>query len=469
MSTRNANGEGSIYRRADGRYVGAIYVTTVSGVRKRLNVYGATRVAAHQKLLAAKVQEQEGIPVPDRTWTLGAYLDYWLHEVVAPTRRATTYARYELVVRLYLKPNLGKTTLIRLSVAHVQTFVNDQLAAGASIRNVQIMREVLRAALSRAVREELLVRNVARLVELPKWERGDIQPWTADEAKHFLKAAETDPLYPAFLLLVIYGLRRGEVLGVRWSDIDLRQGVLHVRQQVQRIGGDLQALPLKTKSGRRDLPLVPLLTRSLSAKPATDPDDFVFATSTGRPIEPRNFVRSFHRIREQHGLRRIRVHDVRHTAATMLKRLGIPARDAQLILGHSTVQITQEIYQHDDMDSRVDALSRVEKVYLRVADGARSCQTLLSKANVVALLTTSIPGRGDRIRTCDTRFWRSIDEGLTCRLLSVRETAESRTRLWLCGAVAVSAAVNVTAKSVPEIHSPATCPRCGYDLEEVAA
>lgn len=468
MSGRSANGEGSVYQRQDGRWEAALYATTPAGAKRRLRVYAGTRKEAHEKLLVAKTREQQGIPAPDRTWKLGAYLDYWLHDVVTPNRRPTTYARYELAVRRYLKPGLGSLSLTRLSVALVQTFLNQQLAAGSSVRNVQIMREVLRAALSRAIREEILVRNVASLVELPKWERREAQPWSAVEARQFLEAARPDPLYAAFLLLVLYGLRRGEVLGLRWSDVDFERSMLHVRQQVQRIGGELQAGPVKTRAGRRDLPLVALVHDALAVLARSeDPDGFVFATKTGRPIEPRNFVRSFHRVREKQGLRRIRIHDVRHTAATMLKNSGVPARDAQLILGHSTVLITQEIYQHDDMDSRAAALASVEKIYLRAADGSRCRQSLPSKATVVALVTTTTPGRGDRTRTCDTRFWSWDEASLPDRLTSVKRELEVAARQRLVGLVAVKIAVNPPTVPAP---SSTACLCCGHDpAKELAA
>ena len=120
------------------------------------------------------------------------------------------------------------------------------------------MRTVLSAALTRAVREELIPRNVARLVELPEWQRTTIRPWTVDEAKRFLTAARSDPLYAAFLLLILYGLRRGEALGLRWADIDFEAGTIEIRQQLQRIRGQLLLGPVKTRAGKRDMPLLDL-------------------------------------------------------------------------------------------------------------------------------------------------------------------------------------------------------------------
>ena len=146
-----------------------------------------------------------------------------------------------MTIRLYLKPELGKYQLKRLSVPVVQAFLNRQLRAGRSVRNVQIMRQVLSAALSRAVREELVVRNVARLVELPTWEPGIVVPWTSAEALAFFGAASDDPLCPAFVLLLLYGMRRGEVLGRRWADVDFDAQMIHVRQQIQRVQGDYRS------------------------------------------------------------------------------------------------------------------------------------------------------------------------------------------------------------------------------------
>lgn len=217
------------------------------------------------------------------------------------------------------------------------------------------------------------MRNVARLVELPAWERQPVIPWSAAEARAFLAAAKDDALYPAFLLLLLYGLRRGEVLGLRWQDIDQENDELHTWQQIQRVDGELRIGPVKTSAGRRDLPLLAFAEEALLIRrdaQATDRTEFgrawqdsglIFTTKTGRPIEPRNLVRSFQRICSAHGLRTIKVHHLRHTTATLLKNLGVPARDAQLILGHSRMAVTQEIYTHEDRQAQRDALSKISQ------------------------------------------------------------------------------------------------------------
>ena len=168
---RRVNGDGSLTKRSDGRWMGRYYAWTSAGTRKRITIYGKTRQDAADKMREAQERNRQGIPVPDRAWKLGDWLDYWLEHVVAANRRPATQALYEVTVRLYLKPALGRYPLSRLSASRVQTFLTGQLAAGHSIRKVQVMRTVLSSALARAMREELVMRNVAHLAELPTWER----------------------------------------------------------------------------------------------------------------------------------------------------------------------------------------------------------------------------------------------------------------------------------------------------------
>jgi site-specific recombinase XerD len=172
-------------------------------------------------------------------------------------------------------------------------------------------------------------------------------------------------------LLVVYGLRLGEVLGLRWHDVDEYDGEVRIRQQVQRMSGQLRLYPLKTAASRRDLPLLPVVQSMLAFRrelPAADrrelgrawqDNGLIFTTKTGRPVDPRNLLRSFRRICAQNSLRLIKVHHLRHTTATLLKNLGVPARDAQLILGHSRLAVTLEIYSHEDRQAQREALGRI--------------------------------------------------------------------------------------------------------------
>ena len=311
MTRRSANGAGSIYRRKDGRYEAAVYLETAAGRRKRVRMYADSRADAQLKLAEAMARERRGLAVPDRAWTVAEYLDYWMHDVAGTKRRPRTMELYEGYIRRYLKPALGSKPLTRLSVADVQRVCNQYLTAGKSVRCVQIMRMVLSAALTRAMREELVDRNVARLVELPTWIRKNIEPWSEAEAAMFLQTARSNRLYPAYLLLTVYGIRRGEVLGLRWSDIDFDAGSVRIEQQLQRYGGRLQTGDVKTRAGRRVLPLLPFVEQVLrnhravqasEPQPTDDARELVFRSQTGAPVEPGNLARTFYLLQDKAGL-----------------------------------------------------------------------------------------------------------------------------------------------------------------------
>jgi integrase len=472
VAHRRANGEGTIYRRKDGRYEAAAYFQTTSGQRKRIRVYGKSHAEVHRKIIDAQILARSGMPVPSHTTRIDAYLDYWLENIVHPGRRLTTYLQYETVCRLYLKPGVGAYSLHRLTVAQLQDFLNSQRTAGQSLRKVHLMRTVLSAALTNAQREESITRNVARLVVLQPCEPREVRPWSADEAVRFIDVSREHPLHLAFLLITFYGLRRGEVLGLRWQDIDTQEREIHIRQQLQRADHQLRLGPLKTKASKRDLPMLDLVWDALTAHRARqqaarkaagsawkgDEHDLVFTTKSGLPIEPRNFARSFQHLCEEHGLRRITVHHVRHSATTLLRRLGISARVVQRILGHSRVSTTQEIYEHDDMQDRRRALQRVERLFMRVPGGRRCRQLTAVTDSIDARFTTFLSGGAMGTRTPDLLHAMhaiSTKINIANRARSVKGVMQARTRLWLIGLVAVSVAVKKS--TVPPDSEEAPC------------
>ena len=368
---RRGSGEGTICRRKDGRWCAAVFMPTAGGGEKRVYVYGRTHQEVHAKLIELQERRRRSIPVPSRSWKLGAYLDYWLEQIVRPSKRWNTYNKYEVTVRLYLKPALGRKPLTRLRVADIQAFLNSQLASGHSNAKVHVMRMVLAAALTQAMREELIFTNAARLTTLPNPSGSRNRPWSADEARRFLDQARSDPLYPAFVLLLAYGLRRGEVLGLRWEDVDLVEDVIRVEWQLQRANGQLRRAPVKTGAGQRTLPLLPIARDALldlalwqsnarrRAGSNWQESGYVFTTRTGQPVEPGDLVRSFKRITRQVGLRPIRLHDLRHGMAQFLKKLRTAPNDAKEILGHARITTTLAIYTTGDEDDQRSALDRV--------------------------------------------------------------------------------------------------------------
>ncbi|MCW2538730.1 MAG: site-specific recombinase XerD [Frankiales bacterium] len=445
MARRRANGEGTIYQRKDGRWEGAVYLQTVSGQRKRIRTYGNTAAEVRTALALQINANQTGVPVADTPLSVGTYLDYWLANIAKPNRRPKTYLLYELTVRLHIKPALGVKSLTRLSVAQVQEFLNSQLAAGRSIRTVHLIRTVLSAALTRAMREERIVRNVARLVELPPWRRKEIVPWTADQASEFLSINQDHPLYPAFLLLVLYGLRRGEVLGLRWEDVDEAERELHIRQQVLHVGSAVHIGPLKTEAGQRDLPLLDVASRALTSDrdKADRPTEvgngvgLVFVSRAGTAIEPNNFGRRFQLAVAASGLPRVTPHHLRHTTATLLKNAGVPARDTQLILGHAHISTTQQLYQHGDLEGQRRGLSAIERALTAGLDGSRSRQILPSEQPIPQYLQRFQSGGPGGTRTLDILLKSHLQPTYEQRLTEVKLLARVRQRAWILGSAAV--------------------------------
>ena len=437
MAVRRANGEGTIYQRKDGRWEGAVYLQTASGLRKRVRVYGATRTAVRTQLNTFLAKADRGAVVPDQNLRLAAYLQRWLTTTVATNCRPRTIESYRRTVDHYLTPSLGTKLLNQLSVSVVQLSFAQWREQGASTRTLHEMRKVLGAALTQAQREELIDRNPARLLRLPRYEPKEVRPWTAPQLAVFLAAAAADPLYPAFVLLAVYGLRRSEVLGIRWEDVELDAQVIHVRHQIQRLDGGLKLTSVKTRAGARDLPIVPFVEDALRHVDRGNPGDLVFRTSTGNPVEPHNLARSFRRIVATSGLPTITLHHVRHTTATLLARLNVPPRHAQQILGHANSTTTQQIYQHANLDDQRAAIVGVERLLVNVTNRERCRQIQPSTPNSLGLFTTFVSGGPGGTRTLDTLLKRGSAHAVPASLTEVWKAARVASQVRLLGGAAV--------------------------------
>jgi integrase len=250
------------------------------------------------------------------------------------------------------------------------TWDHRQLASDRTVRDAWT---ILRAALNNAVREELITRNVAALIRVPKPRRRKVKPWTVDEARRFLESARTrrDPLYAAYVLILAVGLRRGEVLGLRWKDVDLDNAEMSIGWQLQRIGGRLYHRETKTEASDAVLPLVDLCVTALGER-QTDQDSarraasdewidngLVFTTRTGRPVEPRNFNRSFAAAVKHAEVPSIPVHATRKTCASLLVALDVHPRIAMQILRHSQIAVTMNVYSEVSSEETRKALRKL--------------------------------------------------------------------------------------------------------------
>jgi integrase len=355
---KRGQGEGSIYKRKDGRWAAAINLGYHSGKLKRKTVYGKSRAEVRDKLTAAMNDVRKGIPLPNERITLAQFLQTWLADVAKPSIRPKTYRTYSDIVRHHIEPTLGRKSLAKLSPHDVQKLLNDKLQVGLSALTVQHITAVLRTALNVAVKWGLIYRNVATLVSPPRVQQQEMKVFTPEQAKVFLDSVKGHRLEALFIMALTSGLRRGELLGLHWSDVDLDAATLRVKYALSHLDGEVNLAEPKTEKSRRLLSLPSLLITALRAHRSRQleerlragehwqQNDFVFTSLLGEPIMPRNLNRAFDTLVKNAGLPKIRLHDCRHTAATILLSQGVSPRLIMELLGHSRVSLTMNTYAH---------------------------------------------------------------------------------------------------------------------------
>jgi integrase len=371
MAKRNANGMGTVTKRKDGRWQAAVYVPQPDGTEKRKFVYGKTREEVEDKRRELVDRARSGIPLPTRSPRLCEWLPLWLEEIVKPQRKKGTYSKYESLIRLYLVPMLGTKRLESLSVADVRKFLAAH-AAQVSAATARESHAVLRSALSAACREELIARNVATLVKPPRVQRRVYDPWTIEETLIFLRAARRDPAYAGVLLAIALGLRRGEIVGLKWSQVDFTTNTLRLGKQLQRRNGELYEDTTKGRPRTMPLPLICLIAlrwqrwRWLALREEAGSEwvanDYVFVTRSGRPIEGRNLYRSFLRLSQSAGVRTVRLHDARHGFATLMADSGVEPRLLMELMGHSQIAVTMNVYTHVVQKSKREAIKTIDRL-----------------------------------------------------------------------------------------------------------
>lgn len=351
---RRGHGEGTIVKRADGRWMGAM--TLPNGNRKWF--YGKSRKDVSLQLNAALQDREKGLLVTSPNQTVAQYLDRWLKDSVKSSVRPRTYECYELNVRR-LVPHIGRLLLSKLSPAHVQACYGALLKSGLSRRSVELAHAVLHRALRQAVQWGLVGRNVTEAVAVPRPERQEMQTLTAEQVRQLFESTADDRLHALWVLLITTGLRLGEATALRWEDIDLNSNRLVVRRALQRQKGvGLVFVEPKTQRSRRTVHLAVGTVAALrehrrrqvegrlAAGPLWEDQGLVFCNLTGGPLSPSQVDKEFHRAVDKAGLPRLRVHDLRHTAATLLLAKGVHPKVVQEMLGHSTITLTLDTYSH---------------------------------------------------------------------------------------------------------------------------
>lgn len=349
----------------EARYVGA------DG--RRHSIYAKTRRAAQERLRTALQGADHGIRPIGQQLPVAVYLDDWLATSVSQRCRPTTIYSYTDTVRRYIVPAIGRIPLAKLEPEHVGRMLADLSASGRlSPTTVRYAYAVLRIALGRALKQGKVLRNVATLVDPPAKATHELRPLTAGEARAFLASVAGDRFGPLFLAAIGTGMRQGELLGLRWQDVDLDAGTITVRHTLER-GSRVLAEP-KTERARRTLSLPSgVLTglreqrrRQLEERMATGgrwhDGDFVFAAGNGRPLDPRNVLRAFHTALAAAALPRQPFHAMRHACATLLLEQGEELSVVSRILGHADLSTTADVYAHFTRGLSERAAARMDAV-----------------------------------------------------------------------------------------------------------
>lgn len=359
MAKRGQN-EGSISKRKDGRWVARFTIGYEGGKQRRKCLYGKTRAEVQEKLTEALRSRQIGLPVTNDRMTFGQYLDRWLVEAAKPSIRPRTYSSYEQLIRVHIAPVLGRIKLTKLTPGDIQALYNQKLEEGLSPSSVRKIHAVVRRSLEVAFKWQLVPRNVATLTNPPRVKHFEVKPLLPEQARAFLETVKGDRFEALYTVAMALGLRRGEVLALRWENIDLEAGTLRVCHTLHNLkGGGWKLAEPKSKQSRRTLGLPQFaiqvlrdhrkrqLEEKVLAGPHWQEHGFVFTSPAGTPLDGQNFYnRCFKPMLIKAGLPDIRFHDLRHSCASLLLAQGVSPRVIMETLGHSQISLTMNTYSH---------------------------------------------------------------------------------------------------------------------------
>jgi integrase len=346
-----------ITRRKDGLYMGRYTVQTPDGP-KRKTIYGKRYRDVEKQLNEARANADQGLIFDAGKLTTADYLDRWLADSVKDTVRTRTYERYESLVRVHISPALGRVKLKNVTPAHIRGLYREKLEAGLAPRTVQYIHRTLSKALKQAVMDGMIPRNAAAAVQPPQARKEEIQPLSREQVWVFLDTVSGDRLEALYVVAISAGLRQGELLGLKWEDLDLDAGILQVRRTLSETRDGRVFEPPKSGKGRR-IRLTKRAVAALRSHRARQAEEklrlgtlwqengLVFASEAGTPIGGRNLIRHYKIRLERAGLgKKFRFHDLRHTCATLLLRQGVHVKFVQELLGHGDVALTLNVYSH---------------------------------------------------------------------------------------------------------------------------
>jgi integrase len=368
MAKQRGHGEGSIYQRQDGRWAASITLEN----RKRKTFYGKTRKEVQEKLKVALHEQQQGTLATGPQQTIKAFLEHWLEEVHKPNIRLASYRIYHVSLNKHILPVIGHVQLQKLTAQQVQALYARKVKEGFSSSVIRTMHGLLHKALDQAVSWKLISNNVCDGVSLPRAVRHEIHPLTKEQAQKLLETAQGHRLEGLLTVALATGMRRGELLSLRWQDVNIDDMSLQVRRTVGKFKGGYVENEPKTSKSRRRIVLpqfvvdvlkqhrIHQLEGRLRAGEAWIDRDLVFCNANGDYIPFTSLTTMFNALLEKAGLPHVRFHDLRHSAATILLTMGVHPKVVQELLGHSQISMTLDIYSHVIPSMQREAMNKLD-------------------------------------------------------------------------------------------------------------
>lgn len=401
MAKKRANGEGSIRQRKDGRWEGLYTINY-----KRKSVYGKTKEDVRKKLNKIQSEIDSGSYIEKTNITFGNWLDEWLEVYAKPTVKLSTYGSYEGYIRNHIKPEIGKIKLKDLRADMLQKFINQKLIdgrcdkikdkktnklinkkGGLSEKTIKNMYNMIHLSLKQAYKNRLVYQNVSELISLPKQKRTEMRVLSVDEQQALQKAVQDERLGVGITLTLFTGIRLGELLGLKFNDINFDNKTITIRRTLNRLKvfdnpdkkTDIVIGEPKTNKAKRTIPLqdfiIPLLkahkarimTERLKVRNMYKNNDFVICNEFGSHIEPRTYQDFFKKMLKKAEIENANFHSLRHTFATRALENGFDIKVLADILGHADASTTLNKYAHALPDHKKVSMEKLSGLYERVS------------------------------------------------------------------------------------------------------
>ena len=378
MAKRRANGEGNLRKRKDGRWEGRYTAGHDPETGKAIyrNVLGKTQAEVVEKLRKA-IEETKGLDVAKAgQYTLGQWMRVWYENYATIKVRPSSHATYMGIIKNHIDPAIGNIPLTKLTTLDLQKFYRDLLTGGRVERKesekkpkglgpktVRNIHQIIASAMKLAKEQKIIAADPTEGCALPKPEHREMKTLPVEQLTSFLREAKDSGVFEMYYVELATGLRRGELLGLKWEDLDFEHENLRIKRQIARINGEIVEAPLKTKNAYRTLPLAEDTIAVLKQqKKKTGSSPWVFPSPTGGPISPDSVLHMLHRVLKRAGLPRVRFHDLRHTFATLALQNGVDIKTVSGMLGHFSAGFTLDTYAHVTTAAQKEAARTMEKV-----------------------------------------------------------------------------------------------------------